>query len=306
MAFSLPEYWVWDFWLAHSGAKHHMYYLQAPKSLGNAELRRRSARLGHAASTDLKTLTSHGQVSVDGSAGDFDESATWTGSLVQEGDGHWRKFYTGARFLVSGESANVQSVGVATSPLRKYRDFARLRAQENPFDHLLYVALDAYVHGGGASDVHRSFRDYEQALAAIGSVDIQIFGIRTDGHIGFSEPTSFRVSRIRVETPSEGTRKDNARFFPKGNMVPRHCITQGLGTITEVKDKCSGVIGKTKASCSRFSNGGPVTNICAKSLRHTPPSATTLLDEDAASHPRLTDNYRFVADAKPLLAAEAL
>ena len=245
MAFSLPEYWEWAFWLAHSGAKHHMYYLQAPKSLGNAELRRRS---------------------------------------VQEGDGHWRKFYTGARFLVSGESANVQSVGVATSPLRKYRDFARLRAQENPFDHLLYVALDAYVHGGGASDVHRSFRDYEHALAAIGGVDIQIFGIRTDGHIGFSEPTSFRVSRIRVETPSEGTRKDNARFFPKGDMVPRHCITQGLGTITAVKDKCSGGVGKTKASCSRFSNGGPVTNICAKSLRHTPPSATTLLDEDAASH----------------------
>lgn len=317
---------------------HHLYYLHAPKSLGSAELRPRNARIGHATSTDLKTWTNPGEVLVAGAPGDFDETSIWTGSVAQDDDELWRMFYTGARFLVSGESTNVQSIGVATSPCRKYREFARLQAQgENTFDHLLYVALHqygrlpkghppkhgvvigneltappgldpakTYVPDESSSKVHRLFRDYEQALAAIGGVDIQIFGIRTDCHIGFSKPTSLLSSRIRVQSPSEQTLKNNARFFPKGDRVPTPCITKGRGTIAEVKDRCSGDIGKIEASCSRCNNAGPMTNICPTSLSHTPPSVTILWEKDTASQPRLPDNYRSVANAKPLLAAEVL
>lgn len=115
MAFTLDTHWVWDFWLADDGDQFHMYYLRAPKSLGDQNLRHRNASVGHAVSDDLRSWTDRGVVLEHGNAGDFDESATWTGSIVRGPDGIWRMFYTGARFLSPDSHANVESVGVATS-----------------------------------------------------------------------------------------------------------------------------------------------------------------------------------------------
>ncbi len=115
MTFSLERHWVWDFWLADDGHEFHLYYLHAPKSLGDPHLRHRNARIGHAVSTDLTSWTDLGVVLEPGGAGAFDETATWTGSVIQGPDGIWRMFYTGSRFLSEGSHANVESVGVAKS-----------------------------------------------------------------------------------------------------------------------------------------------------------------------------------------------
>ena len=115
MTFSLDTHWVWDFWLADDGETFHLYYLHAPKSLGNQELRHRNARIGHATSLDLSSWTDLGPVLGPGEAGSFDETATWTGSVVRGDDGIWRMFYTGARFLNAESRVNVESIGVATS-----------------------------------------------------------------------------------------------------------------------------------------------------------------------------------------------
>lgn len=116
MAFSLPQHWVWDFWFADTGETYHMFYLHAPTSLGSEELRHANARIGHATSEDLTTWTNHGLVLAPGALGDFDETATWTGSIVKGHDGLWRMFYTGSRFLKPGETKNIQTIGIATSP----------------------------------------------------------------------------------------------------------------------------------------------------------------------------------------------
>lgn len=115
MGFNLASQWVWDFWLADDGEQHHLFYLHAPKSLGNPHLRHRNARIGHATSTDLRNWTDHGLAFDAGPVGSFDGSATWTGSVVRK-DGLWRMFYTGSRFLSPDSNANIETVGVATSP----------------------------------------------------------------------------------------------------------------------------------------------------------------------------------------------
>ena len=115
MTFTLDAQWVWDFWLADDGELFHMYYLHAPKSLGDQHLRHRNARVGHATSTDLTSWNDLGVVLEPGGPGDFDETATWTGSVLQGPDGLWRMFYTGSRFLSPDSSANIETVGVATS-----------------------------------------------------------------------------------------------------------------------------------------------------------------------------------------------
>lgn len=115
MAFSLPDHWVWDFWLADDGATYHLFYLHAPHALGNPDLRHRNARIGHATSTDLVSWQNHGQILETGAAGSFDDTATWTGCVVRGPDGLWRLYYTGSRFLSPSSNANVETVGIAIS-----------------------------------------------------------------------------------------------------------------------------------------------------------------------------------------------
>jgi beta-fructofuranosidase len=115
MTFTLDTHWVWDFWLADDGARFHMYYLHAPKSLGDQHLRHRNAKVGHATSADLVDWVDHGLVLEPGEPGSFDETATWTGSVLQGPDGLWRMFYTGSRFLSPDSNANIETVGVAVS-----------------------------------------------------------------------------------------------------------------------------------------------------------------------------------------------
>ncbi|MBS3848503.1 hypothetical protein KD146_07290 [Devosia sp. BSSL-BM10] len=116
MAFELHDHWVWDFWLADDGEVHHLYYLHAPKWLGHPDLRHRFARIGHATSRDLRNWSDHGRVFDAGVPGAFDGSATWTGSVVRGPDGMWRMFYTGSRFLSPDNNANIETIGLATSP----------------------------------------------------------------------------------------------------------------------------------------------------------------------------------------------
>jgi len=115
MTFALATHWVWDLWLADDGERYHLYYLHAPRSLGDEQLRHRHARIGHATSTDLTHWSDHGEVLGPGEPGAFDASATWTGSVVRGDDGLWRMFYTGSRFLTADAGTNIETIGVATS-----------------------------------------------------------------------------------------------------------------------------------------------------------------------------------------------
>ena len=116
MSFSLPDHWVWDFWLADDGKQFHLFFLHAPCSLKDPDLRHRNARIGHAVSDDLVTWEFLGGTFEPGPAGSFDGSATWTGSVVRGPDGLWRMFYTGSMFPSPTASTNIETVGVATSP----------------------------------------------------------------------------------------------------------------------------------------------------------------------------------------------
>jgi beta-fructofuranosidase len=115
MTFARPDAWVWDFWLADTGTEFHLFYLFAPKTLIDPELRHRNARIGHATSSDLHNWEDDGEVIGPGPAGSFDSTATWTGSVVHGDDGQWRMFYTGAVFSAADSAANVESIGVAVS-----------------------------------------------------------------------------------------------------------------------------------------------------------------------------------------------
>lgn len=157
------------------------------------------------------------------------------------------------------------------------------------------------VHGpdGTAADVPAACQAYEDAIRAAGGVDLQLLGIGTDGHIGFNEPGSSLASRTRITTLVEQTRRDNSRFFPSLADVPRHALTQGLGTILDARHVILLATGAQKAQAVRDLVEGPVAAICAASVLQLHPHATILLDEAAASSLRLADYYRHSYDNKP-------
>ena len=111
MTLRLADHWLWDFWFAVDGDDVHVFYLQAPRSLGDPELRHHHATIGHAVSRDLRRWEVLPDALGPGPAGEFDDLATWTGSVVRH-DGRWHLFYSG---VARAEAGEVQRIGHATS-----------------------------------------------------------------------------------------------------------------------------------------------------------------------------------------------
>lgn len=110
--FAIESDWVWDFWPVDDGQKYHLFFLHAPKSLGDPEARHYNASIGHAVSDDLVHWERHPDVLAKGQPGEADDLATWTGSVVRGDDGLWYLFYTSATLAPAG---NVQTISYATS-----------------------------------------------------------------------------------------------------------------------------------------------------------------------------------------------
>lgn len=155
------------------------------------------------------------------------------------------------------------------------------------------------VPNGAVATIQHAGDDYEAAIAAAGGVDLQLLGIGTDGHIGFNEPGSSFASQTRVKTLTEQTREDNARFFDSIDDVPRHCITQGLGTILKARHLVLLAFGAGKAQAVADAVEGPLTAFLPGSAIQLHPHATVVVDEAAASHLRLADYYRYTFANKP-------
>ncbi|MGS0684517.1 family 43 glycosylhydrolase [Nakamurella sp. GG22] len=112
--FRLPDAWLWDFWLAQDNGEYHLFFLHASRALHDPDRRHLRAAVGHAVSTDLRHWEQVQDALVHGDAPDFDQTATWTGSVIKGPDGTWFMFYTGTTREPDGRL--IQQVGVATSP----------------------------------------------------------------------------------------------------------------------------------------------------------------------------------------------
>jgi beta-fructofuranosidase len=117
VVFIPEEHYLWDFWLVSpqewrdQHALYHLFYLQAPRSLHDPNLRHSMASVGHAVSRDLRHWVHRGTVLEAGVPGSWDDRAIWTGSITIR-DGLAYMFYTA---LSKAEQAAVQRIGLAIS-----------------------------------------------------------------------------------------------------------------------------------------------------------------------------------------------
>ena len=111
MVLARESAWIWDSWYVVDGTELHAFYLMAPTSLGDPDLRHVNARVGHSVSSDGRNWT-HLPDALHASDGDgFDSQAIWTGSIVRDGE-CWHLFYTGINRTTR---ERVQAVGHAVS-----------------------------------------------------------------------------------------------------------------------------------------------------------------------------------------------
>ncbi len=159
----------------------------------------------------------------------------------------------------------------------------------------------ARVHtpNGLADDIEAAAKAYEDAIVEAGGVDVQILGVGSNGHIGFNEPASSLASRTRIKTLTPTTRADNARFFDSPDDVPRHCLTQGLGTIMDARHVVLVAQGDGKADAVAALVEGPVTAMCPGSVLQMHRYATVIVDEAAAAKLTHAEYYRFTYEHKP-------
>lgn len=108
----LEDRWVWDSWLADDGQRYHLFFLQAPRSQGDPDVRHFQVSVGHAVSDDLLTWEVLPTALQPSPGPRWDDYTTWTGSVIQAPDGRWIMFYTGTS---RAEDGLVQRIGTAVS-----------------------------------------------------------------------------------------------------------------------------------------------------------------------------------------------
>lgn len=170
-------------------------------------------------------------------------------------------------------------VGLGPDHPCSYRRFM----QENLFSHINVPQDSIHIPNGLAADVDAECAAYDAAIAAAGSLDLQLLGLGANGHIGFNEPAAVFTTHSYCVKLTEQTLKDNRRFFEDGAPMPTHALTMGIASIMQAKRIVLVATGKNKAAAVRAMIEGPVDPMVPASILQMHRHATILLDADAAS-----------------------
>ena len=154
---------------------------------------------------------------------------------------------------------------------------------ENLFNHIDINEENVNIPEGNTTDPEAAAKAYEDKLKQY-SVDLQVLGIGSDGHIAFNEPGTAFESETHITDLAEQTIQDNARFFDNDpSQVPTKAITQGLASIMRAKSILLIATGANKADAVYGMIKGGKTTDCPASILQDHESVYVILDEAAAA-----------------------
>ena len=155
---------------------------------------------------------------------------------------------------------------------------------EQLFDHVDIDPENIHIPDGTIQKSHMDeYCDaYEQQIEDAGGIDLQLLGIGSNGHIGFNEPGSSRISTTRLIALDNETRMANSANFPNLAQVPRLAITTGISTILKAHSIVLLAWGQHKASAVRNSVEGNSVEQVPASLLQQHDDCIFVLDEQAS------------------------
>ncbi len=170
-------------------------------------------------------------------------------------------------------------VGLEPTHDQSYRYFM----QTQLFDHVNINVENTNVPGGLAEDVEAECRCYDEIIASMGGIDIQVLGMGHNGHIGFNEPADHFPKGTHQVDLAESTIEANARFFENRDMVPRKAVTMGIGSIMQARRILVVVSGEGKADIVEKAFRGPITPQVPASILQLHPDVILVGDKAALS-----------------------
>lgn len=223
--------WIWDSWYAVEDEFLHAFYLMAPKALVNPDLRHINARVGHSVSSDGVTWEHLPEALAPDKQG-FDSQATWTGSIIKEGN-TWHLFYTG---INKEHRERQQMVGHATS--------VDLVSWQRDLNNPILSATSPYALLGNSIDGAEHFRDpWVFKHEGMWHMFVTASEVSGDGTIGYAtssdlyswdlQPPLATNSQFRQLEVTETALIDGQwfLFFCAGpNDIHREGIEKGFGT----------------------------------------------------------------------------
>jgi len=170
-------------------------------------------------------------------------------------------------------------LGLGPTDEASYRYFM----QANLFDHIDIRPEHTHLPDGKNPDVALECARYDQLLADLGPIDLQILGLGHNGHIAFNEPNDHFAANTHMVDLDEATIEANQRFFPSRDEVPRQAYTMGMRPILNARHVLFLVSGTAKADILRQSLQGPITPFVPASILQLHGNLTVIADEAALS-----------------------
>ena len=180
--------------------------------------------------------------------------------------------------------------GVKTFNLDEYIGLANDHPQSYHYfmnEHLFKnIDIDpSNVHvPNGLGNVQECCDEYNDMLSK-NTIDLQLLGIGSNGHIGFNEPGTPFDSVTSCIDLKESTINDNARLFFNGNKaeVPTQAISMGIKNILNAKKIILMACGENKAKpIKALVEGTPTTDVPATALQNHN-DVIIIVDKAAAS-----------------------
>lgn len=169
-------------------------------------------------------------------------------------------------------------VGLDPSNDQSYRYYM----EQNLFSKVNIKRENTHLPNGLAQDVASECKNYDNLIASLGGIDMQLLGIGLNGHIGFNEPNDAFDKGTHIVDLTQSTIEANARFFSSINDVPRRALTMGIQTIMSAKKIVLTMNGASKKEAAKGAILGPITPKMPASILQLHPDCTVVLDEEAA------------------------
>ena len=169
--------------------------------------------------------------------------------------------------------------GLSPENVQSYAYFMK----KNLFDQVNIDPSNTNIPNGLEEDEAAECARYNQIIAALGGIDLQLLGIGPNGHIGFNEPGEAFEKETHCVKLTDTTVQTNARFFETKDQVPGYAYSMGIKSIMQAERILLIASGKDKADAVNRMLTGPISPSCPASILQLHNHAVVVADEKALS-----------------------
>lgn len=153
---------------------------------------------------------------------------------------------------------------------------------ENLFTPLQIKSENIHLFDAFAQDAKKECEKMNEAIRALGGIDLMIVGVGMNGHIGFNEPGASETEYAHVAELDSTTQQLGQKYFSQRTALTKG-MTLGLAHFFDAWKVLMLANGKKKSSIIKNAFEGGISTKVPASLVRKHNNSEVLIDRDAAS-----------------------